>query len=99
MCRAASSSSVRQSTSLSGIAGTASTPPAPYSSPARVWKAVENILLSVAELADALGVSESTVYRWTSRGELPTVRLGGRIRFSPEAIGLAIAAQYQKESA
>lgn len=41
-------------------------------------------LLGVAEVVEALGVSESTVWRMIRRGELPTVRERGR-RLIPRA--------------
>jgi excisionase family DNA binding protein len=41
-------------------------------------------LLSVAEVAELLGVSGRQVYNLLARGELPAVRVGARIRFRPE---------------
>lgn len=38
------------------------------------------LLLSVAAAAQELGVSRTTAYRWIQTGELPAVRLGGRLR-------------------
>ncbi|MCB1035785.1 MAG: helix-turn-helix domain-containing protein [Acidobacteria bacterium] len=38
----------------------------------------ESSLLSVREVGDSLGVSESTVWRMIRRGELASVRRGGR---------------------
>jgi excisionase family DNA binding protein len=44
-------------------------------------------LLTVAEVADRLSVSESLIYRLTSEGKLRFYRLGhGAIRFSEEQI-------------
>ncbi len=62
------------------------------------WRAMANILLTVSELAAALGVSERTVYRWAKRGELPTVKFGNHIKFSPDAIGAAIADQFEENA-
>jgi excisionase family DNA binding protein len=42
--------------------------------------------MSVAEVADLLGVSRQTVYDGAGRGEIPHVRLGRRILFSRKAI-------------
>ncbi len=36
--------------------------------------------LSVAEAGDLMGLSRSAAYRAADRGELPTVRLSGRLR-------------------
>lgn len=36
-------------------------------------------LMTVDDVAAMLGVSTSTVYRWTNAGSLPVVRLGGKL--------------------
>ena len=42
-------------------------------------------LQTARQVADLLGVSPKTVLRWSSRGELPAVRLpGGAVRFRPD---------------
>lgn len=38
--------------------------------------------LSVSDVADLLGVSGKTVYRWVKDGRLPAYRLGQRLRFN-----------------
>ena len=43
-------------------------------------------LLSLDGLAERWGVSTHTLRRLESRGEIPSVRVGGQIRFSPRAI-------------
>ena len=43
-------------------------------------------LLTVADLCEYLQVSRSTVNRLVSAGELPVVKIGGSIRFSPAAV-------------
>ena len=43
-------------------------------------------LLSVTEVAAVLGYSRHWVYVRTRSGELPSVKAGGRLRFSPSAI-------------
>ena len=40
-------------------------------------------LLTVAQVADLLGVSPKTVYAWVGQGRLSCVRLPGRLRFDP----------------
>ncbi|MFN0155521.1 MAG: helix-turn-helix domain-containing protein [Gaiella sp.] len=43
-------------------------------------------LLSVAALAEHLDVSTRTVWRLVAAGEIPTVRVGERIRFRPDDV-------------
>jgi excisionase family DNA binding protein len=43
-------------------------------------------ILSVRELADRLKVDRLTVYRWSSSGILPSLKIGGTLRFSGPAI-------------
>jgi excisionase family DNA binding protein len=38
-------------------------------------------LLTAAELAEALGFSAATVVDWSERGEIPSFKIGGRLRF------------------
>jgi excisionase family DNA binding protein len=44
----------------------------------RLWR--------VQDVARALNVSRSWVYQQAERGELPAIRLGGLLRFDPEAV-------------
>jgi excisionase family DNA binding protein len=43
-------------------------------------------LMTVADVASFLAVSRRQVYLFIERGELPTVRVGTRIRFVPEEV-------------
>jgi excisionase family DNA binding protein len=44
-------------------------------------------LMNATQLADFLGVSKATVYRWAEDGRLPSLRLGpGVVRFDPTAV-------------
>ena len=46
-----------------------------------------NPLLTVAQVAELLAVSESLIYRLASSGEIPCYRIGkGALRFRPEDI-------------
>lgn len=38
-------------------------------------------LLNAAELARLLNVRQSSIYRWSAEGKLPTLRVGALIRF------------------
>jgi excisionase family DNA binding protein len=46
----------------------------------------EGPLLTVAEVARYLRIHEKTVYTMVARRELPSIRLGRRVRFSPDDI-------------
>lgn len=41
---------------------------------------MDRMLLRPTECADALGCSRAKVYELLSRGELPSIRVGGRLR-------------------
>ncbi len=47
---------------------------------------MERLALSVRETARALGASPASVWRWITSGELPAVRIGGRVFISHEAL-------------
>jgi len=49
-------------------------------------------LLPISDTADWLGVSRQTVRRLVASGLLPVVRVGGQLRFEPDAIEAYIAA-------
>lgn len=46
----------------------------------------ENLTMSVAEVAKALGVCEKTVYTLTHRADFPVIRIGRRTRISREGL-------------
>ena len=48
--------------------------------------APESRLLTVREVAVLLRLHEKTVYSMVARGELPSIRLGRRVRFSRDDI-------------
>jgi excisionase family DNA binding protein len=50
-------------------------------------------LLSIADVAEILRISESGVYRLMRSNELPPVRIGGRTLFSPDSVRALIAAR------
>jgi excisionase family DNA binding protein len=53
---------------------------------------VSGTWLTVAQVADELGVSPRTVLRWVDRGDLDAVRLpGGRLRVSQAAFAAWLA--------
>ena len=54
--------------------------------------------MTVAEVAQMCGVTERTVRRWLKEGRLAGVRVGGRVRISPHAVG-ELAAPYGQAAA
>lgn len=42
--------------------------------------------LNVKEVADLIGVAESTVQRWVRNRELPAIRVADTIRFDPTVL-------------
>jgi len=49
-------------------------------------------LLTIKEAADALRVSESTIYRLMKTGVLPTVKVGGSTRIKQSDVEALLAA-------
>lgn len=43
-------------------------------------------LLIVEDIAELFQTSTSTIYRWVHKREIPFVKLGGKLRFSPDEI-------------
>lgn len=43
-------------------------------------------LLKVEDIAELFQTSTSTIYRWVHKREIPFVKLGGKLRFSQDAI-------------
>lgn len=44
-------------------------------------------LIGPNEAAELLGVRLSTIYAWSYRRKIPTLKVGARLRFSPSALG------------
>jgi excisionase family DNA binding protein len=49
-------------------------------------------LIDINELADMLGVSRDTAYKYAREGSIPTLRIGRTWRFSPQAVREQMAA-------
>jgi len=50
------------------------------------------MLMTVKEVATALGVSQRSVWRWSATGELPPgIKFGGSVRWSEETIRQHVA--------
>jgi excisionase family DNA binding protein len=54
-------------------------------------------LLSVADVAELLGVSIHTVYAWAARRRLPVVKVGTRTMFAPHEIQRWVGARSRTE--
>lgn len=50
-------------------------------------------LISIGDAAVLLGLSRSTLYKYVEAERIPHVKIGGRIRFEPDAIESWIAAR------
>jgi excisionase family DNA binding protein len=59
----------------------------------------ERILLRPAEVADALGMSKSTIYALLAKGDIPSVRIGGMLRVPTVALTRLIAEQVEAAGA
>jgi excisionase family DNA binding protein len=50
-------------------------------------------LLDARAVAEVLGVRRATIYTWVSQRKVPFQKVGGALRFSPEALKDWLAAQ------
>jgi excisionase family DNA binding protein len=55
-------------------------------------------LLTVAQVADRLGVAMDTVYKWVRAGRIPHVKLNKVVRFRPADLDRWIEANARGES-
>ena len=42
--------------------------------------------LTTKQAAEMLGIHPMTIYKWSRTGRIPTLRLGGALRFDPQAL-------------
>jgi excisionase family DNA binding protein len=58
------------------------------------------VLLNIDDVAELLGVSVATIYRWRSLGENcpPAFKIGGSVRWSQEAVDDWLEAQMEVAS-
>jgi excisionase family DNA binding protein len=52
--------------------------------------------IKVAELANILGVDDKHIYRMAARGQLPSFRVGGAVRFDPQEVAKWLREKYHK---
>ncbi len=54
--------------------------------------------IKVSDLAAILGVDDKHIYRMAARGQLPSFRVGGAVRFDPQEVAKWLRAKYGQES-
>ena len=47
---------------------------------------MERLAFSIGEVSEALGTSRTSVWRWVHSGELPAVKVGGRLLIPAQAL-------------
>ena len=55
--------------------------------------------LKVADLVEALGMDDKTIYRMAARGHIPSFRLGGAVRFDPNEVAAWLRRKYTSPTA
>lgn len=50
--------------------------------------------IKVSDLAAILGVDDKHIYRMAARGQLPSFRVGGAVRFDPQEVAKWLRAKY-----
>jgi excisionase family DNA binding protein len=54
--------------------------------------------IKVADLAGILGVDDKHIYRLAARGQIPSFRIGGAVRFDPQEVAKWLRARYGFET-
>ncbi len=55
--------------------------------------------MKVADLTELLGVDDKHIYRMAARGQLPSFRVGGAVRFDPQEVANWLRVKYGHEPA
>ena len=50
--------------------------------------------MKVSELTELLGVDDKHIYRMAARGQLPSFRVGGAVRFDPQEVANWLRLKY-----
>lgn len=53
--------------------------------------------IKVSDLAAILGVDDKHIYRMAARGQLPSFRVGGAVRFDPQEVAKWLRSRYGHE--
>jgi excisionase family DNA binding protein len=54
--------------------------------------------MKVSELTELLGVDDKHIYRMAARGQLPSFRVGGAVRFDPQEVANWLRLRYGNQS-
>jgi excisionase family DNA binding protein len=54
--------------------------------------------MKVSELTELLGVDDKHIYRMAARGQLPSFRVGGAVRFDPQEVANWLRLKYGNQS-
>jgi excisionase family DNA binding protein len=54
--------------------------------------------MKVSELTELLGVDDKHIYRMAARGQLPSFRVGGAVRFDPHEVANWLRLRYGDQS-
>lgn len=54
--------------------------------------------MKVSELTEILGVDDKHIYRMAARGQLPSFRVGGAVRFDPQEVANWLRLKYGDSS-
>lgn len=55
--------------------------------------------IKVSDLAAILGVDDKHIYRMAARGQLPSFRVGGAVRFDPQEVAKWLRLKYGPDDA
>ena len=61
-------------------------------------KNVDRLTLSVREVAEALGASQASIWRWIKQRELPATKVGGRVLIPRDALRRRLEQSNQQDS-
>ena len=54
--------------------------------------------IKVSDVATILGVGDKHIYRMAARGQLPSFRVGGAVRFDPQEVAKWLRTKYSQEN-
>ena len=54
--------------------------------------------MKVSELTELLGVDDKHIYRMAARGQLPSFRVGGAVRFDPQEVANWLRLKYGNQT-
>ncbi len=57
---------------------------------------LHDCLWTVRDVAEFLKIHPKTIYEWVARGEIPFLRIGNRLRFSPTELTRWVSARKEE---